>query len=298
MNDVGLLRQVPIFSQMDDAELAGLSRVMSQQCFIAGQGIIHEGEDDDDFYVLVTGQAQVLVLNAEGKEVVVEDVGPGGFFGEMSMLTNEPRSATVRAVTAVTTLRLARQAFFDFLTAQPHAALGVLTVLSHRLSRTSTLLRQTVSRNVNEVADDRLTLGQRIADGVAGNIGSWRFIILQTVVVAAYLLLNVTAWLQHWDPYPFILLNLVLAFQSAYAGPFIMMSQNRESDKDRLAAEIDHQVNSKAEVEVGLILRRLDELERQICANHEDHQAQLRALRPWRRTSRKGPSRPVAIATN
>jgi uncharacterized membrane protein len=88
--------------------------------------------------------------------------------------------------------------------------------------------------------------------------------------------LNITAWINHWDPYPFILLNLALSFQAAYAAPFIMMSQNRQSDKDRLAAEIDHQVNSKAELEVGLLIHRMDDLERQMHRNHREHLAILR----------------------
>src|SRR5436305_11379285 len=106
MNDVELLKQVPLFSQMDDAELAGLRAIMDLVEFTAGQGIIHESEQGDEFYVLVRGNVQVLVQDATGAEVLVEDVGPGGFFGEMSMLSDEPRSASVRAVDDVTTLSL------------------------------------------------------------------------------------------------------------------------------------------------------------------------------------------------
>ena len=124
----------------------------------------------------------------------------------------------------------------------------------------------------------QLTVGQRIADIVASNMGSWRFIIIQSCILVVWIALNITAYVERWDPYPFILLNLALSFQAAYAAPFIMMSQNRQSDKDRLAAEIDHQVNSKAELEVGLLLRRLDDLERQMHVNHREHQALLRDL--------------------
>ena len=278
MNDVELLKQVPLFSQMDDNELAGLRSIMDVEHYTAGQGIIHEDEIGDEFYVLADGHVQVLVLDAEGKEVVVEDIGPAGFFGEMSMLTDEPRSATVKAMDEVTTLTLERPDFFEFLMKHPHAGIDVLTVLSRRLNRTSALLRHSVSRNVNEVEEDRMTLGQRIADAVANTMGSWRFIIIQSSLLCAWIVLNVTAWISHWDPYPFILLNLALSFQAGYAAPFIMMSQNRQSDKDRLAAEIDHQVNSKAELEVGLLLRRLDDLERQMHRNHQEHLTMLREL--------------------
>jgi uncharacterized membrane protein len=109
-----------------------------------------------------------------------------------------------------------------------------------------------------------------VADTVADTIGSWPFIITQSIILAIWIILNVSAWINHWDPYPFILLNLMLSFQAAYAGPVIMMSQNRQSAKDRLAAEIDHQVNTKAELGVGLLLKRLDDLEHQVEENQQE----------------------------
>jgi uncharacterized membrane protein len=130
------------------------------------------------------------------------------------------------------------------------------------------------SRNVNEMDEERMTLGQRVADKVADTIGSWPFIITQTVILTIWIILNVTAWINHWDVYPFILLNLMLSFQAAYSGPVIMMSQNRQSAKDRLAAEIDHDVNTKAELEINNLIRRMDELEITI----EENQAEIKKL--------------------
>ncbi|MGZ3266156.1 MAG: DUF1003 domain-containing protein [Croceibacterium sp.] len=105
-----------------------------------------------------------------------------------------------------------------------------------------------------------LTVGQRIADTVAAGMGSWRFIIIQSTLLFFWIVLNVTAYIQRWDPYPFILLNLALSFQAAYAAPFIMMSQNRQQDVDRKQAEADYQVNIKAELEIELLHQKLDEL--------------------------------------
>src|SRR6202000_1085605 len=99
-----------------------------------------------------------------------------------------------------------------------------------------------------------------IADKVAATMGSWRFIIIQSVILLVWIILNATAWVYHWDPYPFILLNLALSFQAAYAAPFIMMSQNRQADIDRKAAENDRQVNIKAELEIELLHQKIDEL--------------------------------------
>ena len=106
----------------------------------------------------------------------------------------------------------------------------------------------------------RLTVGQRVADGVAATMGSWTFIIIQSVILLLWIGLNVTAYVQQWDPYPFILLNLALSFQAAYAAPVIMMSQNRQQDVDRESAEHDYQINIKAELEIELLHQKIDQL--------------------------------------
>ena len=105
-----------------------------------------------------------------------------------------------------------------------------------------------------------LTIGQKIADSVAATMGSWRFIIIQSVILLFWIALNVTAFVQQWDPYPFILLNLALSFQAAYAAPFIMMSQNRQQDIDRKSAENDFKINVKAELEIELLHQKIDQL--------------------------------------
>ena len=105
-----------------------------------------------------------------------------------------------------------------------------------------------------------LTIGQRIADGVAATMGSWKFIIIQSIILLFWIILNVTAFIQQWDPYPFILLNLALSFQAAYAAPFIMMSQNRQQDIDRKSAENDFKINVKAELEIELLHQKIDQL--------------------------------------
>jgi|SRR5271156_6815119 len=113
--------------------------------------------------------------------------------------------------------------------------------------------------NVNKALADELTTGQRIADSLALLMGSWSFIIVQSTILLIWITLNVIAWMQHWDPYPFILLNLALSFQAAYAAPIIMMSQNRQAVKDRLMAEQDYLINSKAEEEVKAIMHHLEQ---------------------------------------
>ena len=125
---------------------------------------------------------------------------------------------------------------------------------------------RTLRRGLRETGDgsspgeSQLTIGQRIADAVAAMMGSWTFIITQSVILMFWIALNITAYVQQWDPYPFILLNLALSFQAAYAAPFIMMSQNRQQDIDRKSAENDYQINVKAELEIELLHQKIDQL--------------------------------------
>jgi uncharacterized membrane protein len=116
------------------------------------------------------------------------------------------------------------------------------------------------ARDGSQAAGSQLTIGQRIADGVAATMGSWTFIIIQSVLLMFWIALNVTAYVQQWDPYPFILLNLALSFQAAYAAPFIMMSQNRQQDIDRKSAEDDFKINVKAELEIEILHQKIDQL--------------------------------------
>ncbi len=285
------LREVPLFSEMDEQEVDGIRSIMEEMKFKPGQVIIREGDVGDLFYVITEGHAEVIIRDADGSDVVLHEAGPGDFFGELSMLTNQPRSARVRAVDPLTTLVLERDEFFNFLRTHTHAAIDVLVELGGRLHENDAILRRMASRNINEIEEEQMTLGQRIADKVADTIGSWPFIITQTIILTIWIIINAMAWIYQWDPYPFILLNLMLSFQAAYSGPVIMMSQNRQSAKDRLAAEIDHQVNTKAELEINNLIRRLDVLEISVDDNHAELKKMLgiqkQKRKPTAKTKRK-----------
>lgn len=113
-------------------------------------------------------------------------------------------------------------------------------------------------KNINEVISEQLSPGQRAADWVVAKVGSWGFIIGQSTLLGIWALLNVTAWINHWDPYPFILMNLVLSLQAAYTAPMIMMSQNRQAARDRIEAHNDYEINLKAELEIRTIIENLE----------------------------------------
>jgi uncharacterized membrane protein len=120
--------------------------------------------------------------------------------------------------------------------------------------------RGRIARNVAREFEEQLTFGQRLADRFARIVGSWRFIVIQSAMLAVWITVNITAYVYHWDPYPFILLNLALSFQAAYAAPIIMMSQNRQSEKDHLQAKNDYEVNLKAELEIMQLHEKFNEL--------------------------------------
>ena len=120
--------------------------------------------------------------------------------------------------------------------------------------------RGRTARNVAQEFEEHLSPGQRIADRVAETMGSWTFIIIQSTILLAWIVLNVVAYMNHWDPYPFILLNLGLSFQAAYAAPIIMMSQNRQADKDRMQTRNDYEVDLKAEMEIMQLHEKFNEL--------------------------------------
>lgn len=138
--------------------------------------------------------------------------------------------------------------------------------------------------NVNEIFDEQLTVGQRAADWVANTMGSWTFIVIQSIILFFWIVLNIVAWIKHWDPYPFILMNLVLSMQAAYAAPIIMMSQNRQAAKDRLEAHNDYLVNQKAEEEIRAILDHLAAQDQALAQIHQ----MLLALQPGDRAETAG----------
>jgi uncharacterized membrane protein len=135
--------------------------------------------------------------------------------------------------------------------------------LIHRLhdQEMHLLYRLREARRVKRQPDrPAISLGNRVADAVAATVGSWPFIIIQSILLAIWIGLNITAYVNRWDPYPFILLNLALSFQAAYTAPILMMSQNRQAMIDREHVEHDYQINVKAELEIELLHQKIDQM--------------------------------------
>jgi CRP/FNR family transcriptional regulator, cyclic AMP receptor protein len=255
-----ILAQVPLFSLMDGDERRALAEHMAAREFAKGQTIFTRGDVGDSLMVVRRGVIQLFVETSEGARIVLGDLGPRQMFGELTLFDPGPRTATSIAAEDSQVLVLSHEDFRQVLRHQPEIALHVLAVMGKQLRATDELLRTQVTRNVNEEQEEQLTFGERIADRVAQFGGSWTFIIFFACVMVVWMSLNVSLGKRAWDEYPFILLNLALSSLAALQAPIIMMSQNRQSYKDRLRADLDYRINLKAEMEVAELQRRVDEI--------------------------------------
>jgi len=257
--DVTMNGEVPIFELMDEEERGALARMMDSREFKQGEMIFEFGDPGAEIYIVRTGRVEIYVENPDGEKVVLGENEHGDVIGELSFLDGGSRTATAVAIEDTQMLSLHRERLLEFIEEHPHAALDLLTVVGRRLRNTHEMLRTQVSRNVNVEEQERLTFGQRVADRVADFGGSWTFICIFGVVMLVWVVLNSTALLKdHFDPYPYILLNLFLSMIAAMQAPVIMMSQNRQAAKDRLRSDLDYQVNFKAELEIANLHHKVD----------------------------------------
>jgi len=254
------LAQVPLFALMSADERSALAEPMQARAYAKGQTIFTRGDVGDSLMVVERGRVEVFVETTEGTRVVLGDFEAGEMLGELTLFDPGARTASAVAVEDSTLRVLRHDDLRALLARRPQIALHMLAVLGKRLRATDEMLRTQVARNVNEEQEDRLTVGQRVADRVAEFGGSWTFIIVFGCLMATWMAFNVSLGKRAWDEYPFILLNLALSTLAALQAPIIMMSQNRQSYKDRLRADLDYKINLKAELEVMQLHRRVDEI--------------------------------------
>ncbi len=266
-DEVRSLSLIPILKQRDTVELEKLAELMEQVSFKAGQVVFHKHDPGDALYIVESGTLRLWVLDEDAKQVTLAELQAGDFTGEIAVLDNGERSANETALTDTVLHKLRSDHFQEFLMQHPVIAVDVIRVIGRRMRQTNLLVSQRISRNVNVEMEQKATIGQRIADRVASFGGSWTFIIIYGTTLACWMALN-SFVLSHYgkgeagaqfDPYPYILLNLMLSMTAAMQAPIIMMSQNRSAEKDRLAAEQDFHVNLKSELLLEELIRRDDE---------------------------------------
>jgi CRP/FNR family cyclic AMP-dependent transcriptional regulator len=264
--NVETLRHVPLFESLDTGAAHELCELLENLDSKAGAVLFRAGDQGDAMYLIEQGKVRIYVQAKDGHEVTLTELYRGDFFGEMALLDGKPRSADARVTEDARLAVLSREHFLSFVRSNPNVALEMLTALANRLRHTDELLRHTATRNVNVEEAAQLTLADRAADIIAEFGGSWKFIIAAVFLFNVWVWINIClAWMGKiaFDPYPFLLLSTGINMLSVLQAPIILMSQNRQSHKDRLRAEIDYQVNLKNELALNEILGRLRALERE-----------------------------------
>jgi uncharacterized membrane protein len=235
-----------------------LAREVEVKNFAARQRIYKMGDPSGQAYVMVSGSVRITTVDEDQQEVIVDQPAQGEFFGFASMLEQTPHQTTAVAAEDTVCLEVDRHDIQVLLQRMPHAGMDMLTVLGRQYHASQRLIRVRAGRNPNTVIEQEATLGEHVADRVAGFGGSWAFIITFLVALIVYSAANIWLRSRAWDPYPFILLNLFLSMLAAIQAPIIMMSQNRQDTKDRLRSELDFEVNRRSEVEIQGLARKLN----------------------------------------
>lgn len=255
------LRSVPLFASLDDEAAKDLRNLLSDKVVPQNTRLFRQGDKGDAMYLIESGRVRISLRDDDKQEVTLAELAQGDFFGEMAIIDGRQRSADAHVVEDAHLAILSRDAFLSFVRTNPDVALEMLSALTDRLRRTDELLRSRVSRNVNEEAKARSTVADRAADMIAEFGGSWKFIGASMGLIVLWIIFNSLILVRGFDPAPYQMLNLALAVIAGMQAPIIMMSQNRQGEKDRLRADLDYQVNLKNELSLAEVLRRLDVLE-------------------------------------
>lgn len=259
MERANLLATIPLFESLDPAQLDALAVQLEERRCAKNEVVFRQGDPGDRLFIIRDGA--VGISHGDGKaRVDLATLSNGQYFGELSLFDGEARSATATALRDTFLLVLPRADFQEFLEHTPRAAPTIMAEMASRMRQTNELMARQVSRNVLEEAEEKLTIGQRVADQVAAFGGSWPFIGFFALVMAIWMTWNAMRHETGFDPYPFILLNLVLSTLAALQAPIIMMSQNRQAAKDKLLGQNDYLVNLKSETGIGQLLKGQSEL--------------------------------------
>jgi CRP/FNR family cyclic AMP-dependent transcriptional regulator len=255
------LRSVPLFASLDDNAASDLRSLLSDKNVPQNTRLFRQGDKGDAMYLIERGRVRISIRDDDEQEVILAELAQGDFFGEMSIIDGRQRSADAKVIEDAQLAILSREAFLSFVRNNSDVALEMLSALTDRLRRTDELLRSRVSRNANEEEKARLTVADRAADLIAEFGGSWKFIGVSIGLIIFWIIFNSVILINGFDRAPYAMLNLVLAVIAGMQAPIIMMSQNRQGEKDRLRADLDYQVNLKNELSLAEVLRRLDVLE-------------------------------------
>jgi uncharacterized membrane protein len=275
-----LLRSIPLFEGLTDEDLEELSRALQPRRFAAGTMVFDQGDTGTSMYIVESGDCNIHLPGDASRRISLKDIARGEYFGELALFDEMPRSASVLATTDTVLLELQRSTLEQFLGRRPQVALAILRTMSARLRETNTMLSARAAKNVDEEFERNLSWSDKLADNVAALNGSWKFILGLILMTIVWCGVNAgVLWSRPADPYPFAFFNLALAILVGLQGPLIVMSQNRQSLKDRARADTDFKVNLKNEVNIETLLRELAEFRAEHKAREQREQERRAAER-------------------
>lgn len=258
-----ILSTVPLFAKLPPAERAELETLLKTQEYPANRPVVWLGEKGEDFYIVKHGKVVVSCPDETGKEVILNHLGPGQFFGEISLLDGGPRTATVRTALDSAMLILSRDDFLNFLRKHPDAAIYMLGILGQRQRETNEKLRGI--RNVNQAVAEKQSRWNLIAERIANISASQWFVLLNLLFFLVWTSGNIV--LKKWggtpwdDPPSFGTLGFLVTIEALFISLFVLISQGQQGERDRIRADLDYQVNLKAHQEVMQLHQKLDRLQ-------------------------------------
>lgn len=277
--DVDILQSIPLFRELPENDLQQLLGLLTERTFQAGEEIVSAGRPQDGLsagYLVLSGQVQLSLRDEDGRNVPLDIVEPGEYFGEQVLGTGESRQMTANALTPVKVVELDRDIFFAFLDTHPTSAKHAIMGLARRLRETEHVLQYRASQNPNTVEEKQVSLGQRIADAIADVSGSLVFLNANVLLFATWIIINQPGSPLLFDRFPFSFLTMIVSLEAILLSILVLISQKRQATRDRIKADLDYQVNLKAELEIALILKQLTELQRRMELLQQD-QAHLRS---------------------
>jgi CRP/FNR family transcriptional regulator, cyclic AMP receptor protein len=259
--DAQTLADVELFEHVSDEDRARLAEFIDIAQLTAGETLFRAGEPGESLYVVRSGEVELFIRDTAGQKIALAIAGAGEVFGELALLDRGPRTATAIALTDCELLELDRDDLLLLFQKSPNAALRLLAAMSHMTRKADELLRTRVSRNVNEEVEEKISPLQRVADWISWFSGSMMFLTLNLVWFVIWIAINTWEFnLPQFDPYPFGLLTMIVSLEAIFLSCFVLISQNRQAEKDRVRADIEYEINVKAELEIAHLHEKTDRI--------------------------------------
>ncbi len=258
--DPEFLSRIKLFAQLDHDELSVLAQAVAHRTAVPGEPLFHAGEPGDSMFIVEAGAVELFVKDTAGQKIVLHTATPGDFFGELSLLDGGSRTASAVATAASELIVLDREDLLQLFRKKPEAALDMLATTGGMTRKANALLRARVARNVNEEVQGKQSLLDKIADQIAAFSGSMSFLMLNAGWFLVWVALNTVPGLHHFDPFPFGLLTMIVSLEAIFLSCFVLISQDRQSAKDRVRGDIEYEVNIKAELEVAHLHEKTDRM--------------------------------------